>query len=144
MVSRSIPWLTFLLVFPSLVQHSLQLLIMVRFQPPFPLSDGFLHPLLRPSASAVHRLRAALSYGRPGKRANCSADTGKTPLRRRRRRYNFDGLLRRLPERNPEMKKIIARIKMAVRVIERLPIITKIIEVTAESVKIARKNLRAD
>ena len=39
------------------------------------------------------------------------------------------------------MKKIIARIKMAVRVIERLPIITKIIEVTAESVRIARKNL---
>ena len=39
------------------------------------------------------------------------------------------------------MKKIIGRIRTIVRVIERLPIITRAVEVTAESVRIARKNL---
>ena len=43
-----------------------------------------------------------------------------------------------------EMRKIIARIRTAVRIINRMPIITKTIEVTTESVRIARKNLARD
>ena len=43
-----------------------------------------------------------------------------------------------------EMRKIIARIRTAVRIINRMPIITKTIEVTTESVRIARKNLVRD
>ena len=43
-----------------------------------------------------------------------------------------------------EMRKIIARIRTAVRIINRMPIITKTIEVTTESVRIARKNFVRD
>ena len=43
-----------------------------------------------------------------------------------------------------EMKEMISKIKKIIRIINRAPLITKVIEVTAESVKIARKNLRAD
>lgn len=39
------------------------------------------------------------------------------------------------------MKKRIGKIKMLVRIIDRLPLMGKIAEVTAESVRIAKKNL---